>query len=117
VSTAVRAVVCIALFAGCSSVQRTRAEVVVPPVFLQHCSSCHGEKGRGDGPAGRFLKPAPRDFGDVEWQRSITDERLRQTIRLGGAALGLSPIMAAHPDLSPAQVQELIDYIRSIPDA
>jgi mono/diheme cytochrome c family protein len=90
---------------------------VAPPVFVHHCASCHGEKGRGDGPAGRFLNPPPRNFADAEWQASITDERLRQTIRQGGGPMGLSPAMASHPDLSSEQIEELIRYIRSLPDA
>jgi mono/diheme cytochrome c family protein len=31
-------------------------------LYALHCSPCHGETGRGDGPAARFLDPPPRDF-------------------------------------------------------
>ena len=31
-------------------------------LYLQQCAACHGERGRGDGPAARFLDPKPRDF-------------------------------------------------------
>jgi mono/diheme cytochrome c family protein len=108
---------CAVFVAACAAARPARPPVVAPPVFVEACASCHGDKGRGDGPAGRFLNPPPRDFGDEEWQASITDDRLRQTIRQGGAAMGLSPAMAPHPDLSSDQVEELIRYIRSIPTA
>ena len=30
--------------------------------FIRHCATCHGSEGRGDGPAGEYLLPPPRDF-------------------------------------------------------
>jgi cytochrome c oxidase cbb3-type subunit 2 len=30
--------------------------------YVQYCSSCHGERGDGKGPAADFLDPRPRDF-------------------------------------------------------
>jgi cytochrome c oxidase cbb3-type subunit 2 len=32
------------------------------PIYVRECSSCHGERGAGDGPAASFLDPRPRDF-------------------------------------------------------
>ena len=32
------------------------------PLYLRECSSCHGERGDGKGPAAAFLDPAPRNF-------------------------------------------------------
>ncbi|MFB6372710.1 MAG: c-type cytochrome, partial [Bradymonadaceae bacterium] len=31
-------------------------------LFKSQCASCHGETGKGDGPAGKALKPSPRNF-------------------------------------------------------
>lgn len=31
-------------------------------LFTQHCASCHGPQGTGDGPAARYVYPKPRDF-------------------------------------------------------
>jgi mono/diheme cytochrome c family protein len=31
-------------------------------IFLNSCAVCHGDKGRGDGPAARALKPGPADL-------------------------------------------------------
>jgi len=46
-------------------------------LFATHCASCHGREGRGDGPAGRFLRVKPSDLtadhvyghtdGDLYW--------------------------------------------------
>jgi mono/diheme cytochrome c family protein len=32
------------------------------PLYLRECSACHGERGRGDGPAAPFVEPPPRDL-------------------------------------------------------
>src|SRR5687768_15001329 len=42
-------------------------------LYAEHCASCHGATGRGDGPAGAALDPAPIDFTDREraGQRSV----------------------------------------------
>lgn len=83
-------------------------------VFERRCATCHGERGRGDGPAGRGLFPGPRDFTDADWQARTDDARLRAVIVDGGASVGLSTHMLANPDLadSPALVGELVAKIR-----
>jgi mono/diheme cytochrome c family protein len=37
------------------------------------CVSCHGPNGHGDGPVGKTLTPAPRDFRDAGAFRNGTD--------------------------------------------
>jgi mono/diheme cytochrome c family protein len=107
-----------ALF-GCYHVAQLEALVLprgagAPSLYAERCSTCHGETGRGDGLGGRGLAPAPRDFTDAAWQRAATDERIRLVIRHGGAAAGLSPQMAAHADLSDAELDGLVAHIRSL---
>ncbi len=36
-------------------------------LYSQHCASCHGVSGAGNGPQGRSLNPPPTDF--TEWRR------------------------------------------------
>ena len=37
-------------------------------VYSEQCASCHGQEGKGDGSAARFLDPNPRDFTAAEWK-------------------------------------------------
>ena len=67
--------------------------------FAQRCVPCHGSTGHGDGPASATLNPKPRQFANVGWQHSVTDDQIEATIRLGGAAMGKSAVMPANPDL------------------
>jgi mono/diheme cytochrome c family protein len=91
-----------------------RSDTGAPPLYADRCSSCHGDAGRGDGPAGRTLEPRPRNFTDRSWQESISDDRIRLVIRRGGRATGLSASMAPHPDLSDQQIDALVAYIRAV---
>lgn len=88
-------------------------------LFNNRCTPCHGPQGRGDGPASAALTPKPRNFGDPEWQKGVTDEHLEKIIVYGGAAVGKSPAMPANPDLDqkPGVVKELRAHIRSLQTA
>ena len=101
-------------FAQLVDLVRARPETGAPHVYTERCSSCHGDTGRGDGVVGRTLDPRPRDFDDPAWQSAVSDDRIRFVIRHGGAAAGLSTSMAAHPDLSDAELDALVAWIRSV---
>lgn len=45
------------------------------------CMTCHGSIGRGDGPQAAMFKP--RDMSDPEWQNSVSDEQLYESIQKG----------------------------------
>jgi hypothetical protein len=94
-------------------VQATPAEEA-REIFSKRCVVCHGEHGTGDGPGAAALQPKPRSFGDAAWQAATTDERIAKVIVEGGAAVGLSPGMAANPDLAgkPDVVRELTQIVR-----
>ena len=84
-------------------------------MFKTVCATCHGESGRGDGPGAAALSPKPRNYTDKAWQASVTDEEIRQIIVQGGAAVGKSPSMPAHPQLQdkPEVADALVQLIRS----
>jgi len=85
----------------------------VPNTYTARCAVCHGASGHGDGVAAGSMVPAPRDFRDARWQRSASDAQLRALIQQGGVASGLSANMPAHPDLSRAELDELVRFVRS----
>lgn len=83
-------------------------------IFNERCAACHGTEGKGNGPASAALTPKPRNYTDPSWQASVTDEQIRKTIKLGGAAVGKSPVMPASPDLDekPEVVEGLVKIVR-----
>jgi mono/diheme cytochrome c family protein len=84
-------------------------------IFKTRCSTCHGIDGKGNGPAAITLNPKPRNYTDPAWQKSVTDDHIREIIVKGGAALGKSPNMLANPDLAdkPEVVDALMRRVRS----
>lgn len=83
-------------------------------IFSSRCAACHGDQGRGNGPASGNLKPRPIDFHNRKWQKSVTNESIAHAIIYGGKSVGLSAEMAANPDLEdePAVVAALVERIR-----
>ncbi len=83
--------------------------------FISYCASCHGKYGRGDGPTAKGMIPKPRNWTDTSWQESVTDARLYQVIRDGGAKFGLSPLMAPNPQhgKDPGVLKALVEVVRS----
>lgn len=93
-----------------------RPSLRAPPdalvLYRQRCATCHGEGGRGDGPAAAGLMVKPRRFTDAFWQDSESDEHLTRAIVEGGFAVRRSSAMPAHPDLK-GQAAGLVAVVRS----
>jgi cytochrome c6 len=84
-------------------------------LYMSYCSSCHGDKGRGDGAAGKSLPVKPADHTDDKIMNSFSDEFLMNIISKGGAAVGKSSFMPAWGGvLKDNQLQDLLAYLRSI---
>ena len=84
-------------------------------LYMAYCSSCHGDKGRGDGAAGKALPVKPADHTDGNVMNSFSDEFLVTIISKGGAAVGKSSFMPAWGGvLKDNQLQDLLAYLRSI---
>lgn len=59
--------------------------------YAAQCAACHGTDGRGDGPAGKGLEPAPSDFHDGARMAQRSVYGLYSTITLGVAGTGMAP--------------------------
>lgn len=84
-------------------------------IFQTRCFVCHGREGKGNGPASIGLGATVRDLTSSSWQDSTSDETIRSVIRDGALAVGGSSAMAPNRDLSDAQIQSLVRYIRRLP--
>lgn len=85
------------------------------------CWTCHGQTGKGDGPAGKALNPAPRDFSvgafkfDADKDGKVgTDADLKLVITKGAGAFGGNPTMAPWGHLSAKEVDDVIAFIRTL---
>ena len=83
-------------------------------IFQTRCFVCHGREGKGNGPASTGLGATVRDLTDPSWQNSTADQTIGSVIRNGAQAVGGSVAMVPNRDLSDAQIQSLVIYIRRL---
>ena len=84
-------------------------------LYLTYCSSCHGDKGKGDGPAASSLPVKPVDHTNGSAMNQLPDKFLTEIISKGGTAVGKSALMPAWgSQLKDKQLRDLVAYIRSI---
>jgi len=86
-------------------------------IYDAHCTECHGDEGRGDGPSAALLMPRPRDLTSGKYKLRTTepgsgpsDDDVMQTIRRGmyGTSMpGWDRI------LSDADIRDVTTYVRS----
>jgi len=104
--------------------ERTRANpVAAAPAALQkgralyqkHCVPCHGDKGKGDGPAAPFNAEKPPDLTDPERQQALTDGEMLWKITTGRKVEDeiLMPAMAGK---IPAEEErwKLVAFVRTL---
>ncbi|MGB7284494.1 MAG: cytochrome c [Candidatus Acidiferrum sp.] len=77
-------------------------------MFQQVCSSCHGPKGAGDGPAANALKPKPANFTDARRMNRETDGALFWKISNGRGP------MPSWQQIPEKQRWELVNYLRTL---
>jgi len=84
-------------------------------LYGQFCASCHGQSGKGDGPAAAALNPKPRDHTDKEYMSKLSDEDMFKVIKNGGASIGKSPLMPPWgASLKDDQIKDVVAYIRTL---
>lgn len=79
-------------------------------LFAQQCAMCHGAAGRGDGPAGQGLEPAPSDFHDRPRMDARSLYGLYNTISLGVGGTG----MRGYAELSEADRWALAFFVANL---
>jgi mono/diheme cytochrome c family protein len=80
-------------------------------LFKQNCTSCHGDSGKGDGPAAGTLNPKPRNFTQpAAWTRGYHITDIFETISHGVKGTGMN----AFDFIQPADRMALVHYVRSL---
>jgi mono/diheme cytochrome c family protein len=84
-------------------------------LYQKHCSTCHGEKGLGDGPAAPFAAEKPKSLADPDLQQRLTDGEMLWKITTGRKEEGevLMPAMAGKV---PAEEDrwKLVAFVRTL---
>jgi mono/diheme cytochrome c family protein len=84
-------------------------------LYVTYCSGCHGETGKGDGPAAVSLPVKPANHTDGTAMNQIPDKILNEIISKGGQAVGKSPFMPGWgSQLNEKQIRDIVAYVRSL---
>lgn len=86
-------------------------------LFKSTCSPCHGESGKGDGPAGQLFPVKPADLGERITTNHYSDQYLIDVISKGGSYVGKSNYMPAWSGaLTDKQIRNLVAFLRTLPN-
>jgi mono/diheme cytochrome c family protein len=77
--------------------------------YMDKCSDCHGDSGRGDGSQAKMYSTPPSDLTDTQHFSSVTDGELFYKITYGHR-----PMPSFRKRLSDTQRWQLVLFIRSI---
>jgi len=82
-------------------------------LYRGSCAACHGEAGRGEGPAASSLNPPPADLAAVVRTPMATDGYLFWTIAEGGGPVGtaMPPFKST---LSDTDIWRIVLYLRGL---
>ena len=83
--------------------------------YLTYCSGCHGNTGKGDGPAAKALPNKPADHTNSNIMNRYSDEYLFKVISKGGSDVGKSSTMPAWGGvLTDDKIREIIAFLRTL---
>ncbi len=80
-------------------------------VYMANCLTCHGEKFNGKGPAGIYLRPAPRSLATDSFKNGDKPEQIQASVSNGlpGTAMsGFAKILSAE------QIRNVTAFIGSL---
>lgn len=85
-------------------------------LFATRCAMCHGDKGAGDGALAATFPEGqkPRNLSQGQNKYATDDTKLKEVIKNGGAAVGLSVLMPAQSDLNDEQLSDLVAFVNSL---
>lgn len=84
-------------------------------LYASYCSTCHGDKGKGDGMAAKSLPAKPADHTNGAAMNPLNDKFLTDIIAKGGSAVGKSSFMPSWGSaLEEKQIRDLVAFIRTL---
>lgn len=79
-------------------------------IFLQTCATCHGNEGKGDGPAAVALNPKPANFTAGTFKHGGSDAEVFKTITNGVPGTG----MVGWSSIPEKDRWNLVNYVKSL---
>ena len=108
------AVLVVALVLATSARARADAAPDGARIYAEQCAGCHGDDGRGDGPAAAALVPRPRNFRDPAFWQDRTSAQIEAIVRAGKPG---TMMMAFGGALSDAEIAAVARFVQSLAPA
>lgn len=80
-------------------------------IYTKICASCHGENGKGDGPAAAVLESKPADFSDPVHSKYYSDQGRMYIIKKG---VQDTPMVGWGAALNEEKIHAVYAYVRSL---
>ena len=96
-------------FAGQTNPYGAEAAPQGAEVYQAYCASCHGETGRGDGPASGSLVPPPKNLADLH--PKVGDDYLFWRISAGKSGTAM---VGWRGILTDEQIWQVVSFIRTL---
>lgn len=78
-------------------------------LYIDHCSNCHGDTGKGDGSEAMMYDPTPSDLTDPGRMSKLTDGEIYYQI-----TQGRKPMPSFRKRLSEEQRWQMVVFVRSL---
>lgn len=84
-------------------------------LYEKHCATCHGDRGKGDGPAAPHGKEQPHDLTDAALQARVTDGEILWKLTQG-LKQGEDVVMPAFVEKVPLEADrwKLVLFVRKL---
>ncbi len=79
-------------------------------IYDKNCVACHGASGKGDGPAGKVMKPPPQDFATA--LKPMADADIAKLVKEGGQAP--KKHAAFGKKLSDEQINAVVQHVKGL---
>jgi mono/diheme cytochrome c family protein len=110
-----RALLIAGLLLGLAAPASAQNQTEGKKLYDTYCATCHGDKGKGNGPAAQSLPAKPADHTNGTVMNALSDQFLFDIIAKGGGAVGKSTFMPAWGSaLKDNQIKDVVAYVRSI---
>jgi high-affinity iron transporter len=83
-------------------------------LYAERCSGCHGDDGKGDGPAAAALVPKPRNFRDAAFWQDRKAEDLKAVVHKGKVGTMMPPFAGV---LTDAEIDAVVAHVATFAPA
>jgi mono/diheme cytochrome c family protein len=103
-----RSALAIAVLVACAATVRAAESDPGARLYVERCSPCHGDDGKGDGPGAAALVPRPKNFREPVFWQDRTANDLKAVVRKGKVGTMMPPFAGV---LSDAEIDAVVRYL------